>query len=78
MQVNTSKLIAACFLVGVLAVLVAIHAIDQVAGMSPITLIVGFVIGNGNSAKNGASARAIIEAKPDPLAAPPKDGNSTS
>jgi hypothetical protein len=64
----TGKLLVASLTLVCLTVLMALGTLDPAAGMSPITLIVGFIIGNGNSARKGQTSAPIIGPSPDRIA----------
>lgn len=64
---SLGKLIMAVVIVICLTILMAIGTIDAAAGMPPITLIVGYIIGNGVASKTGAGVQSIIEPKPQPI-----------
>lgn len=57
------KALIAMVLIVALSTLMALHTIDPVVGMGPITLITGIVIGNGNSSRQGQGISSIIESK---------------
>lgn len=64
---SLGKLIVAVVVVICLTILMAIDAVDAVVGMPPITLIVGYIIGNGVASKSGDGVQSIIEPKPQPV-----------
>lgn len=61
---STGKLICAVTIIICLSVLMGIDAIDAVSGLPPITLITGYIIGNGVASKTGVGVQSIIEPKP--------------
>lgn len=65
MQVNTSKAIAIGIAFICVCALMAIHTIGETAGVGLIGPLIGYIVGNGNSAKNGQTAQPIIAPKPD-------------
>jgi len=65
MALNTWKAIIALSALVSVTVLMGIEAIDSTAGMPIITLIVGYVVGNGVAAKQGINAEPIIQKKRD-------------
>lgn len=63
MTLNTWKAVIALAALASVTLLLAIDAIDSTAGMPIITLIVGYVVGNGVAAKQGINAEPIIQKK---------------
>lgn len=59
----TPKLVGAIVISIGLMVLMGTHTLDASQGMPQITLVVGYVIGNGIAAKGGVGTRSIIEPK---------------
>ena len=67
MQVSsTIKLIALLAVVLAIVVLMALHTIAAEAGLPIITTYAGYVVGNGNSARNGQVAQPVIAPKDAP------------
>lgn len=60
MTVNTPKLIGILVAMVIIGVLLAIGAIDQTAGVPMLTLLVGYLVGNGVSARHGDTAEPVI------------------
>ncbi len=58
------KLYAAVIISVGLMVLMGVHVIEPAVGMPPITLVVGYVIGNGYTSVRGVGVQSIIEPKP--------------
>jgi len=65
MALNTWKAIIALTALVAVSVLMGIGAIGTGEGMPIITLIVGYVVGNGVAAKQGINAEPIIQKKRD-------------
>jgi len=63
MALNTWKAIIALTALVSVSVLMAIGSIGTSEGMPIITLIVGYVVGNGVAAKQGINAEPIIQKK---------------
>lgn len=61
-----AKLIVAVVVIIALTLLMALNTIDQAVGMGPITLIVGYIIGNGVTSAQGKGVQSIIEPKNAP------------
>jgi hypothetical protein len=59
----SGKLIGAIVISLGLMVLMATHTLDAGQGMPPITLVVGYVIGNGVASRSGVGVQSIIEPK---------------
>lgn len=66
---NGAKLIVAVVVIICCTVLLAVGAIDQGTGMSPITLVIGYILGNGVAAIKGEPVTPIIGSKNDTRAA---------
>ena len=62
MPVTTNQTKLAVAVVGIIActVLLVTHSISEAAGMAPITLIVGYIIGNGVASAQGKPVTPII------------------
>lgn len=63
MGINAWKAIIALTALVAVTVLMAIGSIGTGEGMPIITLIVGYVVGNGVAAKQGINAEPIIQKK---------------
>lgn len=57
---NVSKLIIAAIVVICCTVLLATNSIDPGAGMAPITLIIGYMLGNGVAAITNKPVTPVI------------------
>lgn len=66
MGINTWKAIIALAALISVSVLMAIGSIGTGEGMPIITLIVGYVVGNGVAAKQGINSQPIIQMKHEP------------
>lgn len=62
------KLVAAVIICLMLGVLIGINALDPAQGLTPITAIIFYVIGNGVASKSGQGVQSILEpsTKPTP------------
>lgn len=60
---SKAKLMVICLAMVCLTVLLVVHAIDVAAGMSPITAMVFYVIGNGFASRSGVGVQSVIEPK---------------
>ena len=63
---NSAKLIVAVVVVVCCTVLLSVGAIDQGTGMAPITLVIGYILGNGVAAVRGEPVTPIVGRKNDP------------
>lgn len=62
---NSAKLIVAVVVIICCTVLLAVKAIDQGAGMAPIQLVIGYILGNGVAAIKGEPVTQILGRKDD-------------
>lgn len=68
------KALVALALIAAMVLLMALHDVDTAAGMSPITLIVGYIIGNGVSAATGNVSQPMVQPTPEKVASTTAEG----
>ncbi|MGH9184374.1 MAG: hypothetical protein ACRD0U_00925 [Acidimicrobiales bacterium] len=65
MQVNNlPKLAGILVAMVIIGVLMAIGAVDQAAGVPLLTLLTGYLVGNGVAARKGESSEPAIGSRP--------------
>lgn len=65
-QVNWSKLVTAVVALISVTVLMALGSIDAAAGIPVITLVLGYMLGNGVAAATNSNVQPIFARKPSP------------